>query len=130
MENEKELHQFESVNCRFKESHFVTLPGFAIVHFDLTLVQLAVYSLINGYTMSEGHEFKGSLKYIQDAVKISRTTAVNALRDLVNMDLIIKKSSTLNGVVFNSYRVNQKFHGDNAVNHRKHMVEKMNNLPY
>ncbi|MDR6734219.1 hypothetical protein [Sphingobacterium sp. 2149] len=71
--------------------------------------QLIVFAIIFGFSQDRESYFKGSLRYIQDVLQVSRPTASDVLKDLVEKELIIKKSRVINSVTFNYYKVNFDF---------------------
>ena len=107
----------EEKDCRFEQANYYVVQGWAIVNFNLNIYQLLIYSIIHGFSQHGNMRFTGSLKYLQIATKASRSTVVKSLKELVEMDLIIKQSKMYNGVIYNSYRTNPKYVGENAVNH-------------
>ena len=82
----------------FKETNYITLPGFAIVRMKLSGNELICYSLIYGFTQDNETEFAGSLSYISSALNVTKQNALAILNRLVKKGLIEKREEKVNGV--------------------------------
>ena len=67
---------------------------------------LEVYAIIYGFSQDGESEYTGSISYLCDFTGTSRPTVINALKNLVAKDYIIKNENEVNGVKFNRYKVN------------------------
>lgn len=68
---------------------------------------LMVYALIYGFSQKGQGCFFGSINYICETCGISRKTAHNILKELVERDLLIKEESVRNNVRTIYYKVNE-----------------------
>lgn len=109
--------QIEERESGFEQSNYYVIQGWSVVNFNLNIYQLLIYSIIHGFSQHGNMRFTGSLKYLQTATKASRSTVVKSLKELVEMDLIIKQSKLYNGVTHNNYRSNPKYTAEGSVNH-------------
>lgn len=89
-----------------EDSNYINIQGWMIKRLSLKSNQLIVFAIIFGFSQDRESYFKGSLRYIQDVLQVSRPTASDVLKDLVEKGLIIKKSRVINSVTFNYYKVN------------------------
>lgn len=72
----------------------------------LSYREIAVYAIIYGFSQDGETRFEGSLAYIARKTKSSRDTARNALRRLMEENLIERTIVNKNGVEFHTYRAN------------------------
>ena len=70
--------------------------------------ELLVFAVIYGFSQGRQGCFKGSLAYLQEVCGISKMTAVNILKSLVEKGLLDKTEIFENGVKFVSYSVGIK----------------------
>ena len=89
----------------FREDNYITIPGFAITRHGLSGNELICYSLIYGFSQSEGCYFTGSLTYIAKALNISKRTAIDVLNRLQDRGLIIKEEEVRNNVKYCKYQI-------------------------
>lgn len=68
---------------------------------------LMVFALINGFSQGGQGCFYGSMNYICEACGISRKTAHNILKSLVENEYLIKEESIRNNVRYVSYKVKE-----------------------
>lgn len=109
--------QLEEREAGFDQHNYYVVQGWAVVHLNLNIYQLLIYSIIHGFSQHGNMKFTGSVKYLQTATKMSRSTAMKTLKELVEMDLVIKQSKMYNGIIHNSYRTNPKYVSEGSVNH-------------
>ena len=88
-----------------KDENYILIPGWAINQLQLKGNNLMVYSIIYGFSQDGETEFTGSLQYLCDCLSVSKPTVINSLKELVALGHIKKRVDTLNGVVFNRYKV-------------------------
>lgn len=67
--------------------------------------QLLIYALIYSYTKN-GQEFKGSLTYLCEWSNCTRSTVINALKELTKKEFIFKTKVKKNNMTFCSYTTN------------------------
>lgn len=72
--------------------------------------ELHIYAIINAYSQNGGGCYYGSLATLCEMVGITKKTAVETLKSLVDAGLIEKKETYTNGVRFCSYEVVKKLH--------------------
>lgn len=65
---------------------------------------LLIYALIHSFSRDGQSEFRGSLTYICGCINASRPTVRKALDELIESDLVIKRSESVNGITYNYYR--------------------------
>jgi uncharacterized phage protein (TIGR02220 family) len=86
--------------------NFITIQGWMVEELDLNSNNLLVFALIYGFNQDEESEFTGSLNYICNWLNCSKPTASKALNDLVEKQLLIKRTKYINNITFNSYQIN------------------------
>jgi hypothetical protein len=86
--------------------NFITIQGWMVQELDLNSNNLLVFALIYGFNQDEESEFTGSLNYICNWLNCSKPTASKALNDLVEKQLLIKRTKYINNITFNSYQIN------------------------
>lgn len=67
---------------------------------------LEIFAIIYGFSQDGESKFTGSINYLCEWTGVSRPTVINTLKGLVDDDLIIKETETINGVTFNRYKAN------------------------
>lgn len=73
---------------------------------NLKGVALEIFAIVYGFSQDGESKFTGSINYLCEWTGVSRPTVINTLRGLVDDDLIIKETETINGVTFNRYKAN------------------------
>ena len=73
---------------------------------NLKGVALEIFAIIYGFSQDGESKFTGSINYLCEWTGVSRPTVINTLKSLVDDDLIIKETETINGVTFNRYKAN------------------------
>ena len=89
-----------------KDENYFTVMGWMTNRLGLTGTELLTYAIVYGFSQDGETEYKGSSKYLMEAINCSKNTAINALTNLTEKGLIAKITETINGVVFNRYKVN------------------------
>ncbi len=84
--------------------NYITIQGWMIKSLHLKGNELLTYAIIFGFSQDKEHWFKGSSKYLEEALQCSRRNAVNVLSSLVQKGLLEKKQESIEGIVFNRYR--------------------------
>lgn len=103
-------------NAKVKDENFYQIQGWMLNRLKLKGTQLNVYAIIYGFTQDGETEFAGSLQYLCDFTGVSsKTTMQKALKELVDKQLLIKRETTVNGVLVNKYQVNVNML-DNSLN--------------
>ena len=88
-----------------RDDNYIVIPGWAINHLNLKGNDLMVYSIVYGFSQDGESEFTGSIKYLCDCLNVSKPTIINSLKNLVSLGHLTKRVETINGVVFNRYKV-------------------------
>lgn len=83
--------------------NYIQIQGWMINDLRLKSNELLIYALIYGFSQDGSSRFTGSLKYICDALCISRNTVISTLKKLTDKNLIEKTVVEKNNVVFNEY---------------------------
>jgi hypothetical protein len=77
-----------------------------IINLALSGNELLLFAIIYGFSQDEKSQYKGSLSYLQEILKITRPTVIKCIKNLVEKDLIIKESIKIGKVRHNNYQVN------------------------
>lgn len=88
-----------------RDDNYIVIPGWAINRLGLKGNDLIIFSIIYGFSQDGESEFSGSIQYLCDCLNVSRPTIINSLKNLVSLGYITKRAETINGVVFNRYKV-------------------------
>ena len=64
---------------------------------------LIIYALIHGFCKDGIHEFKGSINYICEWTNLTRNTVIAILKQLVESELLVKRTYKENNVTFCAY---------------------------
>lgn len=91
-----------------KNTDYIVIQGWMINELELKGTKLMVYALIYSYSRDGEGKFYGTIRHLEDATGNSRRSVMDALNSLVDEDLLIKESETINGVTFNRYKANLK----------------------
>lgn len=89
-----------------RDENYYVINGFMRNRLELKGVALNVFAIIWGFSQDGESEFTGSRQYLCDFTGATPPTVDKALKDLIEQGLLIKKTETRNGVIFNSYKVN------------------------
>ena len=99
---------------KVKDDNFFLVSGWMLNRLNLKGVALQVFSIIYGFSQDGEGSFTGSLQYLMDFTNASKNTVLKALKDLTDLEYILKSESTINGVKFCTYKTNapvvQKLH--------------------
>lgn len=92
---------------RIKDENFYQIQGWMITRLGLKGVPLSVYAIIYGFSQDGESEYTGSLQYLCDFCGgVSKPTIINALKELVKKEYLIRREEIINGVQFNRYKAN------------------------
>lgn len=78
---------------------------------DLDLTEIAILSVIYGFSQDGDSTFKGSWRYLQSKAKCGRTKVFKSLLKLTDMGLIQKIDLDIHGVKFTEYKASAKCMG-------------------
>jgi predicted transcriptional regulator len=88
------------------ENNYLTIQGWMVSKLGLSGNDLLVFALIYGFSQDGETEFTGSINYITRWLNCSRPTAIKALKNLTENNILEKSTITMNGVSFNRYKAN------------------------
>lgn len=91
-----------SKNSINNENYYV-VQGWMRTELGLSGNALNIYAIIYGVSQISHQEFTGSINYLCGWLGVSRPTVINTLKDLVAKGYLSKKSTGINGVVYNRY---------------------------
>lgn len=91
-----------SKNSISNENYYV-VQGWMRTELGLSGNALNIYAIIYGVSQISHQEFTGSINYLCGWLGVSRPTVINTLKDLVAKGYLSKKSTGINGVVYNRY---------------------------
>lgn len=94
---------------KVKDENYYQISGWMINKLKLKGNALNIYAIIYGFTQDGESIFTGSRQYLCDFTGATKPTIDKALDELVDKQLIIKTTETINNVLFNKYRANLNF---------------------
>lgn len=74
-----------------KDKGYINIQGWMINELDLKGNELILFAVIHGFSQDGKSKYRGSLSYIEQALKISRRTVVRTLESLLEKKLITKE---------------------------------------
>ena len=86
------------------ENRGYTLIQDWMLDLPLSYREIAIYAIIYGFSQDNETKFEGSLGYLANKTKSTRDTARNALRRLMDCNLIERTIINKNGVEFHAYK--------------------------
>ena len=89
-----------------KDNCFYHVGAWMRTKLNLKGVALEIFAIIYGFSQDGESKFTGSINYLCEWTGVSRPTVINTLKGLVDDDLIIKETETINGVTFSRYKAN------------------------
>ena len=87
-----------------KRDNYITIQGWMVSELGLSGNELILYALIYGFSQDGETSFSGSLSYICKWLNVSKPTAINLLKSLVERGVIIKEENIINSIKFCKYR--------------------------
>ena len=91
---------------KVKDESYFQVSGWMINRLGLKGTTLNVYAIIYGFSQDGESEFTGSRQYLCEFTGATKPTIDKSLNELVENNLIIKQSITINNVLFNKYKAN------------------------
>jgi hypothetical protein len=85
--------------------NYIVIQGWMVTRLKLSGSELMTFALVYGFSQDGESEFTGSISYICEWLNCSRPTVSKALDNLVQKNLLIKKTENINGVTFNRYKI-------------------------
>ena len=89
-----------------KDEMYYQVSGWMKNRLGLKGTKRDIYAIIYGFSQDGESEFNGSITYLANWLDVSRQTIISALQDLVNDNLIIKRTEIKNNITFNYYKSN------------------------
>ena len=86
-----------------KRNDYITIQAYMVTELGLSGNNLIIYALIHGFCKDGIHEFKGSINYICEWTNLTRNTVIAILKQLVESELLIKRTYKENNVTFCAY---------------------------
>ena len=91
---------------KIRDENYFQISGWMLNRLGLKGVALQVFAIIYGFSQNGESEFTGSLQYLMNFTNASKPTIIKALKSLVEMGYILRSENFINGVQFNTYKVN------------------------
>ena len=88
------------------DSNYFQINGWMVNKLKLSGNELMVYAIIYGFSQDGESKFTGSINYLCDFINSTRPTIIKCLKSLVDKNYIFKDTNIINGVTFNTYKVN------------------------
>lgn len=88
-----------------KDENYVVVQGWMINKLKLAGNDLLIYSIIYGFTQTEGNRFTGSLKYLMEWTNSSKSTVIRSLKNLIEKNYIYKYVINKNGIQLCEYDI-------------------------
>lgn len=87
-----------------KNGNFYTVTGWMVNELGLSGNELVCYAIIYGFSQDGESMFMGSLKYLAEWMNVSKNTAINSLKSLMEKGYIRKVEATKNNVRYCYYQ--------------------------
>lgn len=78
------------IMAKIKNHNYYTIHGWMLTECNLSGSQLLIFAIIHGFSQDGISEFKGSISYLSEFTGLSRRTVINTLKDLCDIEMIIK----------------------------------------
>ena len=86
--------------------NYINIQGWMINELNLKGNELVIYAIIYGFTQDGESEYHGSMRYISEALKITKGSVHDCIQKLLGKELI--EVSTENSITGNRYKAVQK----------------------
>lgn len=94
-----------------KNEGYINIQGWMINELKLKGNELLLYALIYGFSQDGKSQYRGSISYIQNALKISNRNVIDNINKLIDKKLIEKKLNTTGNLYSANLKVVNKVHG-------------------
>jgi predicted transcriptional regulator len=111
---------------KIKIENYYVVPGWARLVLGLENSELMVFSIIYGFSQTEGSMFTGSIDYLAEWIAGSRSTVFNALAQLREKNFIIKYKVTNGENIYNAYVYNKELISNMIDNYNEKLSEESN----
>ena len=91
---------------KIRNNNHIVIDGWMVNELNLKGNDLIVYALIYGFSQDGDTEFYGSRSYMASWCNASLPTIDKAIQNLLDKNLILKKTEVINNVTFNKYKIN------------------------
>ena len=88
---------------RVKDGNYYVVQSFMVKELKLKGLELNLYAIIYGFSQADNQRFTGSLQYLCDWTCSSKQAVINALKKLVDKQLLVKYDKVVNNVKFVEY---------------------------
>ena len=89
----------------FKNENFYTIKGWMLNDMNLSGVELCLYALIYGFTQDMETKYKGTIRYMCEAIGVTRQTIYNNLDSLIKKGFIKREETSYYGRDWSVYSV-------------------------
>ena len=87
------------------DENFIVILGWFRTKLHLRGNELLTFSVIYGFSQTEGNYFRGGIRYLENWLDVSRATVFNTLKSLMKKGLVAPRTRISNGVRFVDYSV-------------------------
>ena len=84
-------------------NNYYTVAGWMLTDLGLRGNELTAYAVVYGFSQVADHRYHGSTNYLAEWMGVSQSTAIRALKALVEKGLLTKYDREVNGVKFCEY---------------------------
>lgn len=92
------------MSLQVQETSYYCVQSWMVNKLKLTGNNLVIYAIIHGFSMEENSWFSGSVQYLCAWTNSTKQGVYKNLKYLCENGFLLKKSETINGVIFNSYK--------------------------
>ena len=87
-----------------KDNNYITIPAIFRTQYNLNCNEMMIASIIYGFSQDGKSSFTGSLAYLQEWTSLTKQGILKILAKLVDMGIIEKEVSIINGVRYCAYK--------------------------
>lgn len=88
---------------KIEYNNYLNIQGWMRTELNLRGNDLLVYAIIYGFSQDSNSKFIGSLQYLADWCGATKQGILKNLNNLINMGLILKEDSYINGIKYTQY---------------------------
>lgn len=114
---------------KIKDNNYYVIHGWMLNHLKLKGTQLQIYALIYGFSQDGESNFSGSLSYLCEFTGVSKPTVIKDLKELQEKGLILKSTSTIGGIKFNTYKATFNGSKESLLGGKKTLIGSKESLP-
>lgn len=101
---------------RIKDENYYLIHGWMINKLNLKGAKLQLFAIIYGFTQDGVNEFNGSYNYLAEFVGTTKRTIIHSLKELVDLNYLLKKELYNNNIKFVTYKANLNFINQPKIN--------------